>query len=519
VKPAAPPPDDGVEKLAVIVTHGMGQQVAFETLELLADAVRKEAAARNPGAPPQPIATRVVRLGSKGDPTEPQLPRAELRVFLPDGTPRDVHFYEVYWAPLTEGKVTTLDVIVFLFDAGVMGIKNTFQGDFFERWMFGAFQRFTKRTWTLFFSFVMAFLEIGSLILINGIIGVFATSKALTGGITGWPSSELRVVLTLDMLFVVAAMASVVAGILLIPRGLRRLAWMFVWIGLLALPVAAALMGIHVAFPAARPELQETFLDTKWILLALWGLALVASAVARKVLVEYVGDVAAYVNSHQVSKFWEVRKGIYESATRVFGPVYKAQRDEEVVYKWERYSLDGRAKPFDPMPVNRFRYEKIFVVGHSLGSVISYDALNGLLLEEELLAPALYIPQRTRLLLTFGSPLDKTAFIFRTHKDQGSEIREAAAAAVQPMIVSYLHRPRRWLNIFSRNDWVSGSLEFYDTNPPPPVPPGLHVPPLHVPVPVENVEDFDANSPLIAHIQYWNNPLLRSVLYKALIEL
>jgi len=89
VKPAAPPSDDGVEKLAVIVTHGMGQQVAFETLEMLADAVRTEAASRNPGAPPPPVATRVVRLGTKGGPTEPQLPRAELRVFLPDGTPRD----------------------------------------------------------------------------------------------------------------------------------------------------------------------------------------------------------------------------------------------------------------------------------------------------------------------------------------------------------------------------------------------------------------------------------------------
>jgi len=142
--------------------------------------------------------------------------------------------------------------------------------------------------------------------------------------------------------------------------------------------------------------------------------------------------------------------------------------------------------------------------------------VNGLLLEEELSSPALYFPQRTRLLLTFGSPLDKTAFIFRTHKNQGSEIREAAAAAVQPMIVSYLHRPRRWLNIFSRNDWVSGSLEFYDTNPPPPLPAVAHVPPLHVPAPVENVEDFDANSPLIAHIQYWNNSLLRRELYTAL---
>ena len=84
------------------------------------------------------------------------------------------------------------------------------------------------------------------------------------------------------------------------------------------------------------------------------------------------------------------------------------------------------------------------------------------------------------------------------------------------MIASYLHRPRQWVNIFSRNDWVSGSLEFYDSNPPPPAPAIPPVPHLRAPVPVENVEDFDASSPLVAHIQYWNNPLLRQVLYSVL---
>lgn len=383
--------------------------------------------------------------------------------------------------------MTLGDVLAFLFDAGWMGIKNTFQGNFFERWMFGAFQRFTKKTWILFFCFLLCILEIGSLVLINGVIGAVATSKVLTGGTTAWPSPQVRAVLTLDMLFVVAALGCVALGVFLVPRGLRLVAWTFVWIGLLALPVPAILMGVHIGFPSTRPALQSSLLTDKWVLLSLWGLALIASYLVRWVLVEYVGDVAEYVNAHQVSKFWELRKSIYETATKVFGPVYKARRDEEVIYEWNRYFLNGRPRPFDETPVLRFRYEKVYVVGHSLGTVISYDALNGLLLDEELSAPALYVPQRTRLLLTFGSPLDKTAFIFRTHKNKDSEIREAAAAAVQPMIVSYLHRPRRWLNIFSRNDWVSGSLEFYDTNPPPPAPPTPPLPPLHVPVPVENL--------------------------------
>src|SRR5712671_3975199 len=83
VTPAAPPADDAVEKVAVIVTHGMGQQVPFETLEMLANAVRTESSLQNPGAPLSTVTTRVVRLGTTGEPTEPQLTRAELRITLP----------------------------------------------------------------------------------------------------------------------------------------------------------------------------------------------------------------------------------------------------------------------------------------------------------------------------------------------------------------------------------------------------------------------------------------------------
>src|SRR3982074_842382 len=103
VLPGRPPPGDGIEKVALIVTHGMGQQVPFETLEFVADAVRKEA-----GAAASKVTTRIVRFGIEGKPVEQQLPRAEIRLTLPNGMRRDVHFYEVYWAPLTEGKLRSV---------------------------------------------------------------------------------------------------------------------------------------------------------------------------------------------------------------------------------------------------------------------------------------------------------------------------------------------------------------------------------------------------------------------------
>jgi len=87
----------------------------------------------------------------------------------------------------------------------------------------------------------------------------------------------------------------------------------------------------------------------------------------------------------------------------------------------------------------------MIVLGHSLGSVIGYDVLNGLMLEEQLCNQPLQVADRTRMFLTFGSPLDKTAFLFRTQKDMRSQVREVGAAAVQPMIAAYGNRPLEWV--------------------------------------------------------------------------
>ena len=47
---------------------------------------------------------------------------------------------------------------------------------------------------------------------------------------------------------------------------------------------------------------------------------------------------------------------------------------------------------------------------------------------------------------------------------------------------------RRETNIWSKDDWISGKLDFYG--------------------PIENLEDEEACIPLIAHTQYWRNRLL-----------
>jgi hypothetical protein len=151
-------------------------------------------------------------------------------------------------------------------------------------------------------------------------------------------------------------------------------------------------------------------------------------------------------------------------------------------------------------------YDHVIVLGHSLGSVIAYDALNRLIHEDRVAvgADALHIVDRTPLFLTFGSPLDKTAFIFGAQGHGTTEARESLAASVQPLIQSYDYRPESWINIYSPWDIISGYLDLYD------------LPEASDPKRVTNVKDPEATTLLIAHTEYWNDGLLVRTLYGAL---
>jgi hypothetical protein len=58
------------------------------------------------------------------------LERVAMQLRCSGGALRDVHIYEVYWAPFTEGAVTLRDVIQFLLSAGINGIKNALGAGF-----------------------------------------------------------------------------------------------------------------------------------------------------------------------------------------------------------------------------------------------------------------------------------------------------------------------------------------------------------------------------------------------------
>ena len=606
--PAAPLPP---RKQAVLVAHGMGQQLPFETLTGVAEAIRKGAESANTAQTSLNVGFAIV----SGE----RIPRVELSI-QPKGQPaREVHLYEAYWAPLTEGKVTTRDAFWFLLSSTWTGILRSWAQNRFRRWMFYQWQPFAVHPVLLMAAFLSSAGVLLSLALINSVIVAVAASTSLTSAWKGWPSPALRSDLTVDL----ALTEAVLMGLLLlgvgVPIALRKLkgkeklkqvptaylflARGFVYVAVLIVVAAGASVFYHLLWhrapgtaswwqlppavfaPNAMTRLliglatlsvlwawiRRTWKDentlavlpdrpglgnrlSKWqlrpgyrrlaktlvailcpaaALLILWTLfysrlggsdlwplqavsrfvewlarwldrpgihnaVIWASAVGASLFVssfvrQYVGDVAAYISAHKVSTFAEIRQRIQEATLKVFRAVYQ-QRDPAT---------------------NHPEYTQVVVVGHSLGSVIAYDALNSLLVDDQLGGNPHRVAERTRALVTFGSPMDKTAYVFRSQMGNGLEVREALAAARQPMICSYDFRPKEWVNIYSPEDWISGSLEYYDDDRPIAAPPELKNGGRQR---IRNLRDPEACVPLVAHTQYWGNQLLAKTLFQALTK-
>ena len=186
------------------------------------------------------------------------------------------------------------------------------------------------------------------------------------------------------------------------------------------------------------------------------------------------------MDSNKLDRFCKIRQEIKQIASGSVTGIYTARSADDS--SWE--------------------YSKIAIVGHSLGSVIAYDTLNKLLNLDDITGNHVDVEKRTCLLETFGSPLDKIAFFFTIQGKETFHIREQLAAVVQPLIQSYAKfRTFPWVNVYSGNDIVSGSLQFYD------------LPDTSYKFNVENIPDPDAVVPLAAHVDYWKNDLVWQQLY------
>ena len=561
----------------------MGQPIPFQTIDQVATSLRNldlELGHENP----KPVG-RTVKSG------EDWLNRIELR--LKSGNEAiEVHLYEGYWAPLTEGRTTARNVIGFLTGAGLNGLRHT-KGRF-RRWLFGEYPVLPIPVRTVF-SLLTALATVLALVAMNSAIAIVVGALALLDPNPSWLSDNLFADLTTTFNIVVTAMAlfGVTLGGSVLTRRLQwrrqiRAAVSVLTIVTFALAITVVILagtaiplmfyghvrelgaGDRIWFSLADKRLSEGFDDffdltalglallaaavvlIRWmwrifnglrrdlrdrktrvlsivattsffvlfglvvalvVLLATsfasaptgtdlarnlaWPLLVVASIYIRRILVQFVGDVAIYVMPYKLDAFNDLRREIKQRVYKAAKAVYSAQP----------------------------RYDQVIIIGHSLGSVIAYDALNMLILEDESLASKregpsdsdevndkyLDIVNRTPLFVTFGSPLDKTAFVFSVQARGTSEAREALAGSVQPLIQDYARRPRRWINIWSPWDIISGPLDLYDLPLKPDEPAGEASAQR-----VNNLRDREATTLLMAHTEYWNNPLLAGAIYGAM---
>jgi hypothetical protein len=178
------------------------------------------------------------------------------------------------------------------------------------------------------------------------------------------------------------------------------------------------------------------------------------SVMIKRVLIDYVADIALYTTADENSAFYKTRLEILTESTDKL--------------RWLLQQPD---------------YEDVSLAGHSLGSVITYDTIGWLRMERQTdgasaaagRPPSITEAQLSKLtaFMTFGSPLNKVAYFFRTtlgpHETVRAHIlnelhgfRRLSAEHDDPDVKDLRpFRPpdaARWLNISAALDPVSAPL-------------------------------------------------------------
>ena len=149
----------------------------------------------------------------------------------------------------------------------------------------------------------------------------------------------------------------------------------------------------------------------------------------RYFLVEFVGDVAIYVSAYSANRFWEVREAIQNQCRKALLALYDAKDSN-----------------------GHFEYDQVIVLGHSLLGLSWLTTLSMVLVEDILRTEAdrrLFAGERTRLFLTFGSPLDKVTYLFR------------AQAANRDFGTRWTVLGHRWHRALMREIGFRGSIYIY----------------------------------------------------------
>lgn len=424
---------------AIVVVHGIGEQRRGSTLEALVRAFRRGGAGEPvPVVDPKPFGET--------------LPKPALRVTR-DQTTADL--YEVYWAPHTARKTTARSVLWWLF-------RTTF--------IPGArLKHPSLKTWWDIGTALVAVVALSLLLLYAltslGNLSAQVACRADPKVTCELPPEERKITgpeVTAEWHRQLGAVFGAVKDSLtLTNRPLAEISPSHVAEVLNLIPVRYWLLMMAVAFVLAqffyrliqvlgafvrgRQQFAENhFTAQLWVLGGLIGafvllIQMLAPVVVAFVLVvvlvttilragsrflaESLGDVHVYAERDENSEHYQARERVLEEAEDTFALI--ATR----------------------------RYEHIVVIGHSLGSVIAFTALDRLGQRVPELLP------RIDAFITFGSALEKVRYFFERRKEADSH---AAERLVEP--AQRISKGKIWLNLWYANDVVANPITTFDSD-------------------------------------------------------
>lgn len=181
--------------------------------------------------------------------------------------------------------------------------------------------------------------------------------------------------------------------------------------------------------------------------------AIVMAKLLKPIVVDVIGDVALYTSTDVKSEYFPVRQRILDGAVATIEALF------------------GSTEPV---------YGRIVVVGHSLGSVVGYDALNRINNRMNAGITDRAAASKITGFVTLGSPLDKIAFFFRRRGGKEQTILRQMVgqnvsfrsrdidddlSSLQPRLESHIEdlvgAKLTWLNFWDPKDPISGHLDFY----------------------------------------------------------
>jgi hypothetical protein len=265
--------------------------------------------------------------------------------------------------------------------------------------------------------------------------------------------------------------------------------------------LGVAILVTLLSVPELKPSLARaidllvlpSFLN--WRAVILYAFLALVAYISQKILTSAIGCLAVYLGADDLSKNFVARSQIlHECSTMLINLL--AGRDET-----------GK-------PDQKWIYDEILVAGHSLGSVIAYDSLSQLIVRDLAKDPTLNgVPlEKVKGLLTFGCPLNKVVYFFRTRTNLRTNVlsqilytlhsfrlRTPLPPEANPEIAVPHPFPKKipfapnflWYNAYSPFDIISGRMQFYKAD---------------LDVPVER-----GVTPWTAHLSYWENDDLYSL--------